>query len=364
MSDQCFKSFTETILAGEEGVFLSVKNEVAGHKVYVGSGSKTKADFNQGPFPFFSVNSFNGQNHHHWHFENFSITEITRKQGLIPDLEAFEIDLNISDLELFTGESATSFARKVKQLQQAAAAGEFWVANFTQNISGTLPAKTNQKMLALKVFYEFLKLNKNHCGGVFITKEQIFCSLSPETFLLQNQQSVRTFPIKGTGTKADLERSGKEQAELSMITDLMRNDLGQICEKVWVERERYLTEENGFFHARAEVFGELKNKTFTERDFKKLLPAGSISGAPKARVLKLLKASESFDRQYYTGTFGVRLSPEKSLFNILIRTLFLNVEKPEWSFPVGAGITIESDPEAEWNETLQKAQIFKDCLKT
>jgi anthranilate/para-aminobenzoate synthase component I len=131
---------------------------------------------------------------------------------------------------------------------------------------------------------------------------------------------------------------------------------------VWLQRERYLTPENNFYHARAEVCGTLPTAELEWDAFKKLLPAGSISGAPKMRVLRLLKELESFDRDFYTGTFGVRLSPKKSIFNILIRTLFLDEELKTWSFPVGAGITIESDPVAEWKETLQKAEILRDCL--
>lgn len=362
MESPTYDSFVEKTLAGAEGVFFSVKNDITGHKAYVGTGPKVRADFDTGPFPLFSVNSFDGKARHHWHFENFATVEIVKPTPIIPVLENFKTKLDLNDLAGFTGETKTSFVSKVERLQQAALAGEFWVANFTQKLSGRLPVDTDNRGLALKVFYEFLKLNKNHCGGVFVTNDQIFCSFSPEIFLIQNQQALRTFPIKGTGSEAALKASAKEQAELNMVTDLMRNDLGQICERVWVERERYLTEESGFFHARAEICGTLKNKNFTESNFKKLLPAGSISGAPKKRVLSLLKSLESFDRQYYTGTFGVRLNPEKSIFNILIRTLFLDVEKKEWSFPVGAGITIESNPKAEWEETLQKAQILKDCV--
>jgi para-aminobenzoate synthetase component 1 len=187
--------------------------------------------------------------------------------------------------------------------------------------------------------------------------------LSPETFLVQSENQLKTYPIKGTGTKDFLEHSEKEISELHMITDLMRNDLGKICNKVWLERERYLTEEAGFYHARAEVCGTLAQSALSWKDYKELLPAGSISGAPKARVLKLLKTAESFDRGFYTGTFGVRLSPQKSIFNILIRTLFIDAVQNTWNFPVGAGITIESDPKSEWQETLQKAQILKDCVR-
>lgn len=361
-----YQQFVEKILEGEEGVFFSVKNDVVGHKTYIGSGSKRDSDFDNGPFPFFSVASWKGDRAYHWNFENFYQNDLPLLKGGVRGISILEdanIDLDLSGLSQYTGETQSSFIKKISALQQLERDGEFWVTNFTQNLSGELSEATDPRLLVLKTFYEFLKLGKNHCGGVVITKEQIFCSLSPETFLIQDQNLLKTFPIKGTGTKNFLKTSIKEISELSMITDLLRNDLGQICESVWLQRERYLTKEQGFYHARAEVQGRLKECKLSWKKYLSLLPAGSITGAPKTRVLKVLAEYESFDRAFYTGTFGVKLSPEKSIFNILIRTLFVDTKTSRWSFPVGAGITIESTPEAEWEETLQKGEILKNCLK-
>ena len=358
-----FAQFTNHILAGGEGVFFSTKNDVVGHKVYVGIGDKLKADFNTGPFPLFSTINFTGQTANCWHFTNFKESDFIVDDLTVDQLETLVIDLDLSDLSSYATETQKSFIDKVKALQQQQIDGEFWVTNFTQNLTGNLPPSLKARELVLKVFYEFLKLGKNHCGGVVVTGEQIFCSLSPETFLVQSGKSLKTFPIKGTGTKDYLIKSTKEAAELHMITDLMRNDLGQICDTVNVVRERYLTPEQNFYHARAEVEGVLTSESFEWEQYQLLLPAGSISGAPKDRVLKALKQIESFERGFYTGTFGVRLNPQKSIFNILIRTLFADQASNAWSFPVGAGITIDSDPQEEWAETLQKAEILKDCLK-
>lgn len=326
-------------------------------------GKKIKADFDKGPFPLFTTRDFKGNRAYYWHFPNFAQAEVNEPFETIEVLENFETGFKALDLKKAAGESEVTFSAKVLALQSQAQAGEFWVANFTQKLGGVLSSETQKNKLVLKLFYEFLKLNKNHCGGIVFTNEQIFCSLSPEVFLTQTKDLIRSFPIKGTGTKAELKSSSKEISELHMITDLMRNDLGQICKHVWLERERYLTAEQNFFHARAQVNGQLPTEVLNEIAFKKLLPAGSISGAPKRRVLQLLAECESFERGFYTGTFGVRLNPENSIFNILIRTLFLETTSNAWSFPVGAGITIESDPKAEWKETLQKAQLLKDCLK-
>jgi anthranilate/para-aminobenzoate synthase component I len=358
-----YKSFCDQIIKGQEGVFFSVKNDLVGHHTYTGMGAKQLANFDDGPFPLFSINSFKGDISYHWHFEDFNYVAEQTEIEQIEALETFQSALGIKCLSDYTKESQASFETKIESLKEAARAGEFWVANFTQSLGAKFSSDTDVRREALKVFYEFLKLNQNHCGGVVVTDELIFCSLSPETFIIQDCETVKTFPIKGTGTETELLSSEKEIAELNMITDLMRNDLGQICDKVWMGRERYLTQEQGFFHARAEVQGHLKNDRLDFSDFKKLLPAGSISGAPKVRVLSILKDLESFDRGFYTGTFGVRLSPDKTLLNILIRTLFLDAETQSWNFPVGAGITIESDAEGEWKETLQKAQILSDCVK-
>lgn len=354
-----YKLFCDRIIKGEEGVFFSVKNDLVGHQTYTGLGSKEAADFDNGPFPLFTVNSFKGAKSYHWHFADFKYEANHPEIGQIEALEAFESKLGIDHLSGCAAETEASFMRKVETLKTLAQAGEFWVANFTQALGGTFTETTDVKLEALKVFYEFLKLNQNHCGGVIVTDELFFCSLSPETFVLQDSDLIKAFPIKGTGTEQELQVSEKEIAELSMVTDLMRNDLGQICDRVWVERDRYLTPEQGFFHARAEVQGLLKNQRLDFLDLKKIMPAGSISGAPKTRVLSILKDLEAFDRNFYTGTFGIRLNPDKTLLNILIRTLFLDADEQTWNFPVGAGITIESDPEEEWKETLQKAGILK-----
>lgn len=358
-----YKLFCDRIMKGEEGVFFSVKNDLVGHQTYTGLGTKKTADFDKGPFPLFTVNSFKGDKSYHWHFSDFGYGANHSKIDQIEALEAFDSKLGIECLSDFTSETQGSFRLKVETLKEAARNGEFWVANFTQNLGGKFLKPTDIKREALKVFYEFLKLDQNHCGGVVVTGELVFCSLSPETFVLQDADLIKAFPIKGTGTEQELRTSAKEIAELSMITDLMRNDLGLISDKVWLQRERYLTQEQGFFHARVEVQGQLKPHGFSFADLKSLLPAGSISGAPKARVLSILKNIESFDRGFYTGTFGVRLSPEKTLLNILIRTLFLDEEKQTWNFPVGAGITIESNAQNEWEETLQKAAILKKLMK-
>ncbi len=358
---KAFEAFAHHILSGKEGILFSMKNDVVGHKIYFGVGDRVKADFNKGPFPFFSVVDWQGEKSSFWHFDQFYTDEDDFDS--YADLESLKATLNIKNLESYASETQASFKSKVEVLKSLEQDGEFWVANFTQDITGDLPKAIKPEQVALKCFHNFLKLGKNHCGGVVLTKEQIFCSLSPETFLVQNENVIKTFPIKGTGSQKFLENSEKEISELAMITDLLRNDLGEICTQVELKRERYLTEEQNFYHARAEVEGKLSESEIVWDKYKALLPAGSISGAPKKRVLETLSILESFNRDFYTGTFGLKLKPEKSIFNILIRTLFIDQKNCSFSFPVGAGITIDSNAQLEWEETFRKAQILLDCLK-
>ncbi len=352
-----FKSFIEKIKAGEEGVFWSEQNGREVRWIF-GWGKKTEADFQTGPFPFFSITSFDGNSHQFWHFED-SISSDDEELNT-----SFEQMCKTSAKNVFNfssirdTDSKESFCTKIEKIRQLSENGDVWVLNLAHELSGDL---TDEGIL-LNVFCNFLELQKDHCGGVIWTDEQKMCSMSPEVFLRQEGKNVSTFPIKGTGSLQYLENNEKEISELAMVTDLLRNDLGQIADKVWVERERVLVNRGDFYDAHAEIYATLPSQgegkfVLTWEQYQSLLPCGSISGAPKKRVVENILLLEDFDRGYYTGTFGVRFSPTDSVFNILIRTLFLDGN--QWKFPVGAGITYESIAEQEWEETLQKAEVLK-----
>ena len=180
----------------------------------------------------------------------------------------------------------------------------------------------------------FLQIETAHCACLVLTNEQIFCSFSPELFIRQENEVLITSPIKGTGSVEYLNTSKKEESELDMVTDLLRNDLGQVCDCVEVLERRFLRAEKNFYSARS-----LIEARFSEpfvRAYPKLLPAGSISGAPKKRVVEIIESLEDFNRGFYTGTMGVQVSPNHSVWNILIRTIFIDPREKTWSFPVGA----------------------------
>jgi anthranilate/para-aminobenzoate synthase component I len=149
--------------------------------------------------------------------------------------------------------------------------------------------------------------------------------------------------------------SSKEIAELIMITDLERNDLGQICEygSVVVEELLALERFEHVFHLVSTVRGTLREEIDHVSALRACFPGGSITGAPKRRACEIIAELEPTPRGVYTGTIGWFGFNGESAFNIAIRTVVIEGDRAH--FHVGAGIVADSVPEMEWQETLDKA---------
>jgi para-aminobenzoate synthetase component 1 len=197
-------------------------------------------------------------------------------------------------------------------------------------------------------------------GGVQIA------SSSPECFLRLGGRHISTRPIKGTRPRkpdlqsdrlsaCDLITSSKEIAELVMITDLERNDLGRVCEygSVHVADLLRLETFEQVFHLVSTVEGELREGVSHVQALRECFPGGSISGAPKKRALEIIQELEPHPRGIYTGAIGYFGYNGESQFSIAIRTAVF--EEGRASFHVGAGIVADSIPEKEWQETHDKA---------
>jgi para-aminobenzoate synthetase component 1 len=188
-------------------------------------------------------------------------------------------------------------------------------------------------------------------------------SASPECFLLVDGRRVVTRPIKGTRPRCgnddaaarELLASPKERAELVMITDLERNDLGQVCQYGSV-RVTGLCELESFaqvHHLVSTVEGRLRDGVSAVQALRACYPGGSITGAPKKRAREIIDELESVPRGVYTGALGFFHADGSAAFNIAIRTLV--VREGTATFGVGAGIVADSDPVLEYEETLHKA---------
>ena len=196
--------------------------------------------------------------------------------------------------------------------------------------------------------------------------ERKIISSSPEQFLSMSGRTIQTRPIKGTRPRFrdreqdeksayDLITSTKEIAELIMITDLERNDLGQICEFGTVTATELLKLERfaQVFHLVSTVEGTLRPDISPVEALHACFPGGSITGAPKKRSREIIEELEPSPRGVYTGAIGCFGFNGESRFNIAIRTAVK--EGDQLHFHVGAGIVADSVPEKEWEETLHKA---------
>lgn len=199
----------------------------------------------------------------------------------------------------------------------------------------------------------------------------VICSISPELFLDIDFGSRRivTRPIKGTRRNnaereefGDLDRSEKDNAELAMIVDLMRNDLSRVCDvgSVRVDDARTIERHGGggILHAVATVSGALREGVGVSEIIRATFPPGSVTGAPKIRAMQIIDELEPFARGAYCGAIGFVSDSGVARFSVAIRTATIDRTRGEIVYPVGAGIVAESDPSSEWDETLAKAEAI------
>ena len=180
-------------------------------------------------------------------------------------------------------------------------------------------------------------------------------SASPELFLTRNGDELKTSPIKGTKRSATEKFGTKDRAENVMIVDLMRNDLGQICIPGSIAVPDLLRDEQhpGLSHLVSDVTGKLREGISWSEIFAALLPAGSISGAPKSAAKRIIVENEQTPRSTYCGVMGW-VHGDQAVLSVAIRTFWR--EALFIHFGTGAGITWNSDAQAEWEETQLKAE--------
>jgi para-aminobenzoate synthetase component 1 len=243
------------------------------------------------------------------------------------------------------------YCKYVEEIRQAIASG--WV--YQVNACRVL----NTEFAGIEIASLFSKiLHENpapYAAYLSIPTIQI-ASASPELFLRRTGDQLITSPIKGTQELREQGFGKKDQSENVMIVDLMRNDLGQICRPGSVEVAELLRSEEhpGLRHLVSDVVGTLKKDLSWSEILNSLLPAGSISGAPKSSALKVISQHEPVPRGPYCGILGW-IKGDSAELSVAIRT-FWNSKDGQLRFGTGAGITWGSEPKAEWDETQLKAR--------
>ena len=198
-------------------------------------------------------------------------------------------------------------------------------------------------------------------------------SASPELFFETEGHRIVTRPIKGTrprradpeedlAMRAALIASAKDEAELTMIVDLERNDLGRVCDfgSVQVVEARAIESFRTVHHTVATVEGRLRAGVGPIDVIRALFPGGSITGAPKIRAMEIIDELEPCGRGVYTGSIGYWSANGRSAFNIAIRTIVCDHGRA--TYHVGGGIVADSDPEQEYQETLDKGRALFEAL--
>ncbi len=193
-----------------------------------------------------------------------------------------------------------------------------------------------------------------------------FVVFSPETFIQIKGRKISSFPMKGTidatlpNAKQQLLDSEKELAEHYTIVDLIRNDLSMVAKNVKVEKFRYIdhvqTHRGGLLQMSSEISGELPEsyQNFIGDILIKMLPAGSISGAPKKKTLEIIKEAEQYKRGYYTGIFGI-FDGENIDSGVMIR--YIEQTPDGMIYKSGGGITAKSNINEEYQELIDKIYI-------
>lgn len=265
-----------------------------------------------------------------------------------------------------TGEIASTFTREgfmraVAEAQGYIRAGHIYQVNLAQRLSARCPGS------AWGFFQRLAEVSPAPFAAYLDCGEFQVASSSPELFLRLSGASIQTRPIKGTRPRSgdpdrdaqlsyELQTSAKEMAELVMITDLLRNDLGRVCEygSVRVPELARLERYAQVQHLVSTVEGRLRPGVTHLEALAACFPGGSITGAPKIRAMEIIDELEPTARGPYTGCLGYLGFNRESQFSIIIRTALCMGSAVH--FHVGAGIVADSVPEAEYDETMAKAE--------
>lgn len=257
------------------------------------------------------------------------------------------------------------YLAKVARIKEYIGAGDTYQVNYTLKLLFDFAGHPG-------ALYEILRRNQSVAYGAFLKSgSRQILSFSPELFFRKQGRECVVRPMKGTGRRgATLEEDllagkrladdPKNRSENVMIVDLLRNDLGRICEAGTVETASLFDVETyeTLHQLTSTIRGRLRPEVSLARLFQALFPCGSVTGAPKIRTMEIIRELEGGDRGVYTGAIGF-IGPDGSgAFNVPIRTVLLDGGGGEMG--IGSGIVNDSDAESEWLECRLKAKFLQE----
>lgn len=261
------------------------------------------------------------------------------------------------------------YLEKLAQIQQHIQRGDIYETNFCVNPNLEI------EIDPIETFKRLNQVSKAPFSGLIKWNNQYIISCSPERFIKKKNTKLSSQPIKGTikrgasheedeQLKKELLANPKEVAENIMIVDLVRNDLSRIAQRNSVKVEHLNSVEtfNTVHQLVSTISCELKEDIEFSDILKATFPMGSMTGAPKKRAMELMMKYETFQRSFYSGSFGYIDEKGDFDFNVIIRSILYNSESKKASFPVGGAITIKSNPILEYEECKLKANSMMKVI--
>lgn len=268
---------------------------------------------------------------------------------------------------LQSGFTCDAYESAVDAIRDYIVRGHVYQVNMSQRFAAAFQGDP------FELFVRLFSRNPAPFFGYVNAGDHQIVSTSPERFIQMSGKALETRPIKGTRPRGktpdedarlrvELETSRKDDAELSMIVDLLRNDLGKVCRagSVRVSQHKRLEAYENVFHLVSLVNGERDDDKDAVDVIEATFPGGSITGCPKIRAMEVIDELEPVRRHIYTGSIGYLSFHETMDLSIAIRTA--TVTDGRLLFSVGGGVVYDSDPREEFNETLHKGRTLTQAL--
>ncbi|MGK5090922.1 anthranilate synthase component I family protein [Deltaproteobacteria bacterium TL4] len=316
--------------------------------------------------------------YHHQYHQYFFYGNTTEWIPLLEEYDqesdtTFDSDLNIGPLK--SSVEPREYLAQIEQIQNWIRQGDVYQVNLSQQYKTKYTCSSQEPLLAeYQLYQNLMRHNPAPFSGFMpLRNQQTVLSSSPELFFSLQSGHVVMRPIKGTAPrhqerrldeaqKIQLWNSEKDKAELMMIIDLERNDLGRVAEygSIQVSHLQQLESYATVHHLVATIEGQLVPQAGVFDLLKATFPCGSVTGAPKLRAMERIYQLERVPRAIYTGSLGWIDFNGNAAFNVAIRTLLIH--NKEITFNVGGGIVIDSIPQKEYEETLHKGQGMMRAL--
>lgn len=290
----------------------------------------------------------------------------------ISELEIQESAKQQSNISIQSRLSRSEYIATIKKLQEHILRGDCYEINFCQEFFAT-----EAEIEPLSVYNKLSLVSPNPFSALYRMDDQWLICASPERYLKKEGFKLFSQPIKGTServkencekdisSKQELMNSAKDRSENVMVVDLVRNDLAKICEENSVQVDELFGVYS--FPQVHQMISTISGTVKKEKSFTDIIratfPMGSMTGAPKKRVMELIEAYEQMKRGVFSGAVGY-ITPDGAFdLNVVIRSIMYNATTKYISLPAGSGITFYSDPKKEWEECLMKAAAMKKVLE-